>query len=70
MHVAYFSMLCIVVTQRCDVISDVVVPTDNEVGAKNIRKLVGLHAAHSSAFEVPVITYHESLSAFLLPLLH
>jgi phenylalanyl-tRNA synthetase beta chain len=33
-------------------ISDVVVPEDNEVGAKNIRKLVGLHAAHSSAFEV------------------
>lgn len=33
-------------------ISDVVVPADNEVGAKNIRKLVGLHAAHSSAFEV------------------
>lgn len=33
-------------------ISDVVVVADNEVGAKNIRKLVGLHAAHSSAFEV------------------
>lgn len=33
-------------------ISDVVVPTDNEVGAKNVRKFVGLHAAHSSAFEV------------------
>jgi len=33
-------------------ISDVVVPADNEVGAQNIRKFVGLHAAHSSAFEV------------------
>ena len=33
-------------------ISDIVEPCDNEVGAKNIRKFVGLHAAHSSAFEV------------------
>ena len=33
-------------------ISDVVIPADNEVGAMNVRKLIGLHAAHSSAFEV------------------
>jgi phenylalanyl-tRNA synthetase beta chain len=33
-------------------ISDVVLPCDNEVGAKNVRKFIGLHAAHSSAFEV------------------
>lgn len=33
-------------------ISDVVLPETNEVGARNLRKMVGLHAAHSSAFEV------------------
>jgi phenylalanyl-tRNA synthetase beta chain len=33
-------------------VSDVVLPCDNEVGARNLRKMVALHAAHSSAFEV------------------
>ena len=33
-------------------ISDVVLPAENEVGARNLRKMVGLHAAHNSAFEV------------------
>lgn len=33
-------------------ISDVVFRADNEVGAQNVRKLVGLYAAHSSGFEV------------------
>lgn len=33
-------------------ISDVVLLADNEIGAKNVRRLVGLHAAHVSAFEV------------------
>ena len=32
-------------------ISDVVFPCENEVGAKNVRNLVGLHAAHASSFE-------------------
>jgi phenylalanyl-tRNA synthetase beta chain len=32
-------------------ISDVVVPTDNEVGAMNIRKLVALYASNSAGFE-------------------
>jgi phenylalanyl-tRNA synthetase beta chain len=32
-------------------ISDVVLPELNEVGARNERRLVALHAAHSSAFE-------------------
>jgi len=33
-------------------ISDIVLPAQNEVGAMNARRLVGLHAAHSSAFQV------------------
>lgn len=33
-------------------ISDVVVPAENEIGASNRRKLVGLHASHSSAFQI------------------
>lgn len=33
-------------------ISDVVIPTDNDIGAANYRRLVGLYASHSSGFEV------------------
>jgi phenylalanyl-tRNA synthetase beta chain len=33
-------------------ISDVVIPCDNEIGAKNLRKLCALHSGHSSAFEI------------------
>ena len=33
-------------------ISDVVIPVRNEVGAMNVRRFVGLHAASASAFEV------------------
>eukprot|EP01038_Epipyxis_sp_PR26KG_P009765 gene9765-13136_t len=33
-------------------ISDVVIPTNNEIGAKNVRKLVGLYSSYSSGFEV------------------
>lgn len=32
-------------------ISDVVIPVQNEIGCKNARRLVGLHAAYSSSFE-------------------
>lgn len=33
-------------------ISDVVVPASNEIGALNIRKMVGLYSSHSSSLEV------------------
>lgn len=33
-------------------ISDVVLKSDNEVGAQNFRRLVAVHAAHSSALEI------------------
>jgi phenylalanyl-tRNA synthetase beta chain len=33
-------------------ISDIVVPAENEIGAKNVRKLVGMHAGHRAGFEI------------------
>jgi phenylalanyl-tRNA synthetase beta chain len=33
-------------------ISDIVLPADNEVGAINVRKLVGVHAGHRAGFEI------------------
>eukprot|EP01037_Dinobryon_pediforme_P041971 gene41971-52033_t len=33
-------------------ISDVVLPTENEIGCKNARRLVALYASYSSGFEI------------------
>jgi phenylalanyl-tRNA synthetase beta chain len=33
-------------------ISDVVIPTINEIGAKNVRHLVGLYSSYSAGFEI------------------
>ena len=33
-------------------ISDVVIPTNNEIGAKNVRKLVALYSSYTAGFEI------------------